>query len=124
MNYKGIGYPVEKNHYGFFSSGNNIQQVKASMVAIIMTRPGERVMRPYFGTPLHKLRRRPPGQIAMEARQMIATSLKQFETRVQVMEVETELMPDGMLDIKVYFVDPHTNIQETQQLTLQMSVLD
>jgi phage baseplate assembly protein W len=121
MQYKGVGYPIEKNPYGYFSTGNNIQQIKASMLAIIMTRPGERVMRPNFGTPLYRLLRRPAEVVSFEARQMIALSLKRWEKRVQVTDIQTTLMGGGILHIEVQFIDP-TNLQEIHQLTVQVSL--
>jgi phage baseplate assembly protein W len=120
--HKGILYPIEKTPYGLFHTGSNVAQIKASMLTIIMTKPGERVMRPYFGTPLYKLRSRPWEVIAEEARQMIAYSLKRFEKRAQVTDVQCVLLNDGCLNIQVLFIDP-TNLQETQELVLQIQLL-
>lgn len=124
MEYRGLVYPIERTPYGFFAPGNNLQQIKASLLTIIMTRPGERIMRPHFGTSLHKLQRRPMDVIASEARTMIAHSIKRFEKRIQVTEIDCSLTADGMLDVTVYFIDPNTNLQEIQTLTLQVQLFD
>ncbi len=108
--------------HGYLHTSDNLGQIKGSMLTIIMTRPGERVMRPRFGTPLHRLKGRPHSIIASEARQMIALSLKKWETRVQVTEVNTMLLDDGDLNIDIFFIDPHTNLQDIHRLTLQVGI--
>lgn len=121
--YIGVKYPVERTPYGFFCSGDNVSQIKGSMLSIILTKPGERVMRPRFGTPLYTLKNKPVETIAEEARQMIAAALQRWERRVQVTEIDTLLNPDGSLSINVTFIEP-TNLQDMQQLTLQIQLLD
>lgn len=123
IEYRGIAYPVEKTPYGLLSRGTNLAQINGSILTIISTRPGERVMRPHFGVPLHRLRNKPAELIPDEARLMIAAAIKRWEKRVQVTDVKTYLTGD-MLNIEVYFIDPGTSLQEIQQLALQVKMLD
>lgn len=122
MRYKGIAYPLEKNVKGLFSSTDDIAQIKGSMATIIMTRPGERIMEPLFGCALHTLVNKPEELVLEEARQMIAESLKRWEKRVQVEEVQLIFVPNDRgkdINIQVLFIDP-ADIQLMHQLTLQL----
>lgn len=122
--YKGISYPIEKTIKGLLYCGDDIAQIKADMLAIILTRPGERIFEPRFGTPLYKLKTSMPQELIItEARQMIASSIKTWEKRIQLTDIQCVLVPDreGKLDIniQILFIDP-VNLQTLHQLTLQL----
>lgn len=120
--YKGFPYPIERTTQGLFQSGSDINQIKASMLTIIMTKPGERVFFPQFGTPLHKLSHQGDMAVIENGRQMIASSLKVWEKRVQVTDVQCRVIHTDAgrdLNITVTFLDP-MNMQEVQELKVQM----
>jgi len=122
---KGIAYPLRNNPSGLFHNTSYSEQIKASLLTIIMTLPGERVMESDFGTPLHQLNFSQPKEIIEEqARQMIAASINKWEKRIQIGEVTTSLTPsNGSFDlfINIQFVDP-TDLKTAHQLTLEIPV--
>lgn len=120
--YFGIPYPIEKNALGLINTGNDISQIKASMLTIIMTVPGERVCLPMFGTALNKLANDPSEVAVDKARMMIAASLKRWEKRVQVVDIRCIMVHNKSsrdLNIQVDFVDP-IHMQKIEQLTVQI----
>lgn len=121
--YKGIIYPVEKTPYGVFVSGDDIEQIKSSLLTIIMTKPGERVMEPDFGTPLHTIDiDKPPDLIIHNIRRMIASSIKRWEKRVQLSDITVTIVntDNGFeSNIQVLFIDP-SDMQVMHQLTVQL----
>jgi phage baseplate assembly protein W len=124
--FKGIAYPLKKHPRGFFHAAeSDVAQVKASMAAIILTEPGERVFEPHFGTALSKVNLNAPLEIARnDARMKVATSLKNWEKRVQVIDVIVDLSKSEeklILKIQVLFIDP-INIKTVHNLTLYKSL--
>lgn len=130
----GIPYPVKKNPRGFFYSQGGVDQIKSDMLILLLTNPGERVMNPSYGTPLRRLFFEPNDEtIKEQAKAMIANSIKQWEPRIAIQQIEvlsgvdensldinddkTEL--DHILFIRIIFFDPE-NIQEVQELTLEV----
>lgn len=132
--FMGVPYPITKNALGFLHSQDGVNQIKSDLLVLLLTNPGERVYLPTFGTPLRKLIFEPndPG-LAMKARQMIINSIKLWEPRIAVQQIQvsnsldrreanplddrTEL--DAVLMIRIIFVDPE-NITEVQQLSLEV----
>lgn len=126
MRYRGTAYPILKTTRGYFCSSDDISQIKADMLTILMTRPGERIMELQFGTPFNTLNLGQPMELMVEeARQMIATALKIWEKRVQVTSVDVlfvdraDLKAGYDINIQVSFIDP-VNLQEEHLLTLQI----
>lgn len=119
--YKGFAYPVFKNSYGFFYASDDISQVKANMLTIINTRPGERVMEPLFGVSLHRLDLNKPKEILEEeAKSMIAEALRTWEPRFPVTNLDTRLV-NSDLQIMLTFIDP-TNLEEEHLFSLQIPI--
>jgi phage baseplate assembly protein W len=118
-NYKGLAYPIQKTTQGFFHGGDDISQIKASFLTIIMTRPGERVFEPFFGTPLHLLdASKPPEILEEECRAMIAKALNTWEKRFPVSEITAKAFGYD-INITIKFIDP-ANLRQEHVLTLQM----
>lgn len=118
-NYKGFAYPVEKNAKGFFYGGDDVSQIKANFLTIIMTKPGERVFEPYFGTPLHALNLNQPVEILEEqCKAMIAEALSIWEPRFPVTGLDVKVM-GREATIVIKFVDP-VHLQTEHSLTLQL----
>jgi phage baseplate assembly protein W len=130
----GVPYPTVRNPLGYWYSQSGIDQIKSDMLCLLLTNPGERVMLPEFGTPLRKLLFEMNDAVLVdEARNMIINSLKRWEPRIAVQNIEvssnidktsldnnddqTEL--ENILFIRIIFVDPQ-NIKEVQQLSLQV----
>ena len=126
LRFKGVAYPIRKSVKGLFYAGSDLAQIKADLLSIILTIPGERVFEPEFGTPLNKLNYNQPYELVIDqAKQMIASSIKRWEKRVQVSNVECIFVgmerEDSNLDInvQVFFIDPE-DINNEQSLSLQV----
>lgn len=130
----GVPYPVRKSPQGFFYSQGGIDQIKSDMLCLLLTNPGERVMNPTFGTPLRKLIFEPNDKgLQTKARNMIINSIKKWEPRIAVKNIEVKSAVDKkslnkaddrteeehILFIRIIFVDPQ-NIKEIQELTLEV----
>lgn len=52
----GITLPVQRGNTGYFNQAfSSFEQAKANLRNLLMTRKGERIMQPNFGTGLHEL---------------------------------------------------------------------
>ena len=90
-------------------------------------------MNPNFGTPLRKLLFEPnDATIQIQAKKMIADSIKRWEPRIAVEQIEVSTIDDNSLNIndnktekdhilfiRILFIDPQ-NIKEVQELTLEV----
>ncbi len=131
--FMGCPYPVRTNPRGLFHTQSGINQIKADLLILLMTNPGERVMLPEFGTPLKRLVFEPNDEtLADQARQMIINSIKTWEPRITVENIEVynsfdqDLSPednlvevDHILGIRIRFFDPQ-NIKDVQELKLEL----
>jgi len=130
----GLQYPLTKTPRGTFAQKTGVDQIKADMLQLLLTNPGERVMLPEFGTPLKRLFfEQNDTLLEDQARRMILESLNQWEPRVEITGVSvTSKVPrevlhpedtmedtDHILFIKIEFVDP-VDITEIQELELQI----
>lgn len=130
----GVPYPIIKTPMGFLYSQHGIDQIKSDMLVLLLTNPGERVMNPEFGTPLRRLIFEPnDAKLRTQAKNLIIDSLKKWEPRVAIQNVQVESKADknslnkaddkqeleNILSIKIIFVDPQ-NIKEIQELLLEV----
>jgi phage baseplate assembly protein W len=130
----GVPYPIQKNARGFLYSQDGIDQIKSDMLVLLLTNPGERVMNPTFGTPLRKLLFEPnDAALRLQAKNMIINSIKKWEPRIAVRNIEVSSKVDNdslnkadnkqelehILFIRIIFVDPQ-NIKEVQELLLEV----
>lgn len=132
----GLQYPLVITPRGVMAQKTGVDQIKADMLQLLLTNPGERVMLPSYGTPLRKLIFNPNDPtLAGEAKRMIAESLASWEPRVEITNIQvtsnfdaSDLHPDdpghereAILGIKIDFVDPE-NISEVQSLAINLPV--
>jgi phage baseplate assembly protein W len=130
----GAPYPIEKNPNGFLYSQSGINQIKADMLILLLTNPGERVMNPAYGTPLKKLIFEPNDEVLKQkARNIIFNSISRWEPRVVINQVEvlTNIENSSLnsnddltekshiLFVRILFIDPQ-NIQQVQELALEI----
>jgi len=129
----GCPYPIVRDPRGLLRTQNGVQQIKSDLLVLLLTNPGERVMLPGFGTPLRKLMFEQNDETLIGlARQMIIDSIRTWEPRVTVQQLEVGFADDDddlnpneegakehILFIKIQFVDPE-NIKEVQVLTLEV----
>lgn len=134
MTFYGSPYPIIKHPRGFLRSQVDIDQIKADLLVLLLTNPGERVMLPQFGTPLRKLLFEPSdATLVSQARQMIIDSITAWEPRITVEQLnistsvdstslhidDTKEDIDKILYISILFFDPE-NIKEVQELKLEV----
>jgi phage baseplate assembly protein W len=132
----GLQYPLVKTTRGSMGQRSGVEQIKADLLQLLLTNPGERVMLPEFGTPLRRLLFE-PNDVSLEstAKQMISNSIKQWEPRIVVTDItvtskfnSSKLNPydsgteiDSILGISISFVDPE-NISKIESLVLQLPI--
>jgi phage baseplate assembly protein W len=130
----GCQYPLMKTPRGIMSQKNGVDQIKADILQLLLTNPGERVMLADYGVPLRKLIFEPNDVgLEIQARNMIAEAITKWEPRVVLQQVQVssvvdtdDLAPDDpredtphILSIKILFYDPQ-NITEVQELRLEV----
>ncbi len=122
--YLGSPYPITKHPKGYLHNDDDIAQIEADMLSIVLTKPGERIMELDFGCPLEKINvRQPPQIIGDQARFIIANALKKWEKRVQVIDVIVLISSSNqwgaVLEVEILFMDP-TDQKTTHSLQLQI----
>ncbi|MCX6045115.1 MAG: GPW/gp25 family protein [Chloroflexi bacterium] len=81
-------------------------EIEQSIAIILSTAPGERVMRPTFGSRLHELVFAPNNaETAIIARRYVEEALKMWEPRLEILDIQIDQVfnPDGMLLITLNY---------------------
>jgi phage baseplate assembly protein W len=132
----GMQYPLIRGARGLLAQKSGVDQIKADLLQLLLTNPGERVMIPTYGTGLRKLFFEPnDAALVFQARQMIANAIIQWEPRIVVTDIQittgidrsllnprdTGEEADSILAIRISFVDPE-NISEIEDLALQVPI--
>ena len=132
----GVQYPLVKTPRGTFAQKNGIDQIKADLLQLLLTNPGERCMLPEDGTPLRKLFFEPSDSIIVsEAKAKIAKSIATWEPRVIIDNISVSINIDSqslsiydskeesdhILSIKIMIIDPE-NITEINELALELPI--
>jgi phage baseplate assembly protein W len=102
---RGFSWPMTVDHTGSIKLTASSDDIERSMQIVLITAPGERVMRPQFGCRIWDLLFEPVtpnllGLIAEAVRQAIA----QWEPRVDVEAVEPMPDPDDSALVRVHIV--------------------
>ena len=136
VRFLGAQYPLVKTPRGLLAQKRGVDQIKADLLQLLLTNPGERVMMPTFGTPLRRLMFEPNDRtLTIQAKQMISNAIIQWEPRVVVTNIEVtsgmdsaSLSPldsmdeqEAILGIKISFVDPQ-NISQIEALVLEVPI--
>lgn len=130
----GLQYPLTKTPRGIMAQKSGVDQIKADLLQLLLTNPGERVMLPAFGTPLRKLIFEPNDPaLAIEAERIVGEAISAWEPRIELKNIvattgKVELHPDdtgdeegAILSIQIEFYDPE-NINEIEKLVLEVPV--
>jgi len=114
---QGVGFPLTLDVKGRILESSGLPNIRQSVMIILGTQHGERVMRPTFGSNLRSLVFAPNNQqTAALARQYVLDSLQQWEPRitVQSVSVTNQLQrPQLLIDIRYVVkssLDPHAMI--------------
>jgi phage baseplate assembly protein W len=109
---KGWKYPVEIDRMGGVAFSELEESIRQSVLIILGTAPGERVMRPQFGCEIHELLYAPNIQAtASLAAHHCQDALLKWEPRIQDVSVEGQPSPDEptRLDISIRYRVRQTN---------------
>tara|TARA_Y100000034_G_scaffold55191_1_gene67655 strand:+ start:507 stop:926 length:420 start_codon:yes stop_codon:yes gene_type:complete len=132
----GLQYPLVKTNRGLLAQKKGVAQIKADLLQLLLTNPGERVMLPEYGTPLRELFFDPNDvELEIRGKNMIANAVETWEPRIVVENIhvsssidssdlhqdDTRHEQESILSIKIEFVDPE-DITEIQALVLQVPI--
>ena len=117
----GITLPVQRGNTGYFNQAfSSFEQAKANLRNLLMTRKGERVMQPNFGTGLHELLfEQMTDEFEVKLEETITKNVNYWLPYITIQQIDVE-MTDEMKDRHI----AHMNIQftvgnqiETQEIT-------
>jgi len=132
----GLQYPLVNTARGVLAQKTGVDQIKADLLQLLLTNPGERVMLPSFGTPLRNLIFEPNDiNLEIRARDVITQAILNWEPRIVISDTEiTSNIPksalnqydnydeqEAILYIKIKFIDPE-NIQQVEELVLERPI--
>lgn len=119
----GFTYPITETSLGYFYSAQNTDVLKADLLQLLLTNPGERVMMPEYGTGLRRLIFDPGDSFLEKAAQdAISSAIRRWEPRIAVTAINTSIVEDqNLLKISIEFVDPQ-NINEVEVLDLELPI--
>jgi uncharacterized protein len=99
------------------------QSVRDSIRVILMTRPGEQLMRPRFGAGLQNFLDE-GNTVALRAQiqTTIMQSLQNYENRISVDAVDVDPVPNspGEVQVQIYYRVLRTNTQQQIGVTMQV----
>lgn len=103
---KGWRYPVEVDRAGGIALAGEEEAVRQSILIILGTAPGERVMRPHFGCNIHDLVYAPNNlNTASLAAHFCVEALSKWEPRIEEVEARADPSVDdpSRLDIVIKY---------------------
>lgn len=107
---RGWSFPIHLNDLQKIAlTADDETEINQSIRIILSTMPGERVMRPTFGSRLHELVFEPMNpETATRARRLVEEALRLWEPRITVTDVEIHLAQDdsrheGQLEIVLHY---------------------
>lgn len=107
----GWSYPLKVNPGGSIARSKGEYKIKESIMLILGTAPGERIMRPSFGADLHRLVFEPNNSVTANlAAHYVERALIMWEPRIQVNKVNVKNdIENGCLLIEVQYHIRTTN---------------
>lgn len=118
---RGIGFPIEKGREGFWPRRNAKALRQSSIIMILGTVPGERLMLPDFGSRLKMLLFEPNDQILVEqVREETAGALQKWDPYIVVTRVAPEIEQDTMR-IFIDYYDTRDPTEQPRRLVLNAS---
>jgi len=133
MELMGTPYPIVKTAQGLLATTRNNNAIKADLLQLLLTNPGERVMLPDYGTAFRTLLfEQNTLTLAEKARSLVIQAITNWEPRIAVTDItvrnqgtmfqNNQTDPDSMgneLYISISFSTPD-NIGEVDTLVLQL----
>ena len=103
---QGISYPLQFNQKGELALAKGVTDIEQAIRIILGTMPGERIMRPEFGSRIHELVYAPNNAATRSlAAYYVQEALDRWEPRIDVLEVN--IIPEaeqlGVLQIEIRY---------------------
>lgn len=131
--YKGLMYPMAVDPRGFFYPTSGSNSIRASLLSILLTDKGERIMENDFGADLSRLIFEPAtSALIQSAKSKISAAIAQYEPRISIEDLTVSLTPPNdfaidssdrnsnqILYIRIKYVEPEKPL-ETQDLNLEL----
>lgn len=93
---RGLSFPIRVNALGSLELVSGEKDIEQSILIILSTRRGERVMRPEFGCRAHDLLFEPRDAVMVgKLEDYVTEALQRWEPRIEVINVQPELDPDS-----------------------------
>lgn len=90
----GVAFPLSLNARGHLNMVSGEQAVRQAILMLLMTAPGQRVMRPDYGCRIHELVFSPGDATTLGlASYYVDEALKRWEPRIDVGQVEARVDP-------------------------------
>ncbi len=107
----GITLPVQRGNTGYFNQAfSSFEQAKANLKNLLLTRKGERIMQPNFGTGLHELLFEPmDSEFETQLQETITKNVNYWLPYINIEEIDIQ-MTDEMKD------------RHTANMTIQFTV--
>jgi uncharacterized protein len=100
---RGFAWPMGVDHTGRIALSEGVPDLDRSIELVLMTSPGERLMRPQFGCRIWDLLFEPvTGNLLGLIAEAVRDALAQWEPRVVVEEVRPEPDPDNHALIRIH----------------------
>ena len=111
--WQGYNAPFVGGNQTLMSLQADERLIKNDILQLLLTSPGERVMRPDFGTVVRKAPFEQGDSRLMNAiKDSIMEALSIYEPRVEINDIQLTMEPDrNKLDIKVFITIKHTGRQ-------------
>ena len=120
----GITLPVKRGNTGYFEQAfSSFDQSKSNLKNLLLTRKGERVMQPNFGSGLHDLLfEQADDQLEQRLEEEITNTVNFWLPYIEISEIEVtmtdEMKDKNQVDMKVVFTVGNTF--EPQEITFTL----
>lgn len=117
----GITLPVKRGNTGYFEQAfSSFEQAKSNLKNLLLTRKGERVMQPNFGSGLHDLLfEQADDQLEQRLEEEITNTVNFWLPYIEISEIDVtmtdEMKDKNQVDMKVVFTVGNTF--EPQEIT-------
>ena len=114
---KRIAFPLHLDDRNQLAMVDGDTAVRQSIYLIVMTVPGERVLRPEFGCRIHELIFDPVNkQTMITAKRYVEEAIKRWEPRIEVMELEVDAGDVDRAELLINIKYKHKNRPDPRSL--------
>ena len=114
---RSIGYPLEHDGKGGLVTRERAECVQQQIISVLETRPGERIMLPFYGMREHIMSSLAPNIVVSDIESVIQKWVPQATNIVVTFSNDPNLFEQGKLDIEIRFKFEETD----QQFSVQVS---